>query len=76
MHINGKGTVQFYVCSCESLLFIFGLFKQLVIYDDCFHILFNFSVKDVQQLEYYNSFAIIKTILFNTHPLMKLIYFS
>lgn len=55
MHIDGKGTVQFYVCSCESLLFIFGMFKQLIICDDCFHILeifFNFSVKDVQQLEY------------------------
>lgn len=55
MHIDGKGTVQVYVGSCESLLFIFGMFKQLVVYDDCFHILeifFNFSVKDVQQLEY------------------------
>ena len=39
MHIDGKETVQFSVCSYESLLIIFGMFKQLIIYDDCFHIL-------------------------------------
>lgn len=46
MHIDGKGTVQFYVCPCESLLFISlvclnNLLFMMITY--ILEIFFNFS---------------------------------